>query len=226
MQEKKYFVYDDAEAAYLKAKDPALGRAMDEIGHVYRVVNPDIFMALINAIIGQQISTKAQETVWARFLDSFSPVTPASIAACSPEQLQGCGISMRKALYIHEIATSVLEGSLDLDSLQAMPDEQVCQRLSQIKGIGVWTAEMLMIFSMQRKDVLSWGDMAILRGMRMLYRHKTITPQLFAKYKRRYAPYGSIASLYLWQISHGVCQGLYDPAAKIARKEKRAAPTK
>lgn len=107
-----------------------------------------------------------------------------------------------------------MDGSLDLEALQTMSDQEVCNRLSQIKGVGVWTAEMLMIFSMQRKDIISSGDMAIIRGLRMLYHHRKIMPQLFAKYKRRYSPYASIASLYLWQVSHGACAGLVDLAPK------------
>lgn len=222
MEDKQYLVYGDKEIAFLKAKDPILGKAIEEIGQINREVIPDMFMALINSIIGQQISTKAQETVWQRFLTLFAPVTPEHIAALPVETIQTCGISMRKALYIQEIAANIVSGSLDLDALQAMSDVDVCRRLSQIKGIGVWTAEMLMIFSLQRADVLSWGDMAILRGLRMLYRHRKITPQLFEKYKKRYSPYATIASLYLWQISHGACEGLVDPAPKTEAQKKSA----
>ena len=220
MAEKRYFEYGDSEISYLKSKDPALGKAIDEIGHVYKEVIPDIFMALVNSIIGQQISTKAQDTIWLRFLDMFTPATPEYIASLPVETIQTCGISMKKALYIHEIATSVLDGSLDLEKLQAMSDEEVSKRLSQIRGVGVWTAEMLMIFSMQRNDVISSGDMAIIRGLRMLYRHREITPQLFAKYKKRYSPYASIASFYLWQISHGACEGYVDLAPKHEARKK------
>ncbi|MEG6523450.1 DNA-3-methyladenine glycosylase family protein [Desulfotomaculum sp. 1211_IL3151] len=112
-----------------------------------------------------------------------------------------------------------------------MSDEDVCKRLSQIKGVGVWTAEMLMIFSMQRMNVISWGDMAIIRGLRMLYHHREITPKLFAKYKKRYSPYATVASLYLWQISHGACEGLgkqeplrlfEQPGYAVAKQESTA----
>ncbi len=222
MGETQYFKYGEKEIAYLKAKDSALGKAIDEIGHVYHEVIPDLFMALVNSIIGQQISIKAQETVWLRFQTLFEPVLPAHIASIPAEELQRCGISMRKAVYIKEIADGVVDGSLDLEQLQTMSDSDVCKRLSQIRGIGVWTAEMLMIFSMRRPDVISWGDMAILRGLRMLYRHREITPELFAKYKRRYSPYATVASLYLWKISHGACEGLIDRAPKIKAKKNIA----
>ena len=193
---------------FLKSRDPALARVIEHIGHVKRKVNPDMFLALINSILGQQISTKAHATVWRRFCEKFEPLTPENVATQTVEHLQGCGISTRKATYIQQIARSVAEGSRDLGGLNTMTDSQICARLSQINGIGVWTAEMLMIFSMQRPDILSWGDLGILRGLRMVYRHRKITPQLFAKYKRRYSPYGSVASLYLWQVAGGGCEDL------------------
>lgn len=220
--DKQHLVYDDKEITYLKLHDAVLGRAIDEIGHVYREVIPDLFMALINSIIGQQISTKAHETVWMRFQSMFEPVTPEHIYSVPAEELQTCGISMRKAFYIKEITSSILDGSLDLAQLQTISDTDVCKRLCQIKGIGIWTAEMLMIFSMQRMDVISQGDAAIIRGLRMLYNHKEITPELFAKYQKRYSPYATVASLYLWEIAHGACDGLIDPAPKTETQKKVA----
>lgn len=214
MDDKQYFGYGEMELEYLKSKDPMLGAVIDEVGYIKREVLPDIFSALINAIIGQQISTKAQETIWKRFLTMFAPLTPEHIDSLSEETIQTCGISMRKASYIKGIASDILSGNLDLDELQAMPDDAVCKRLSELKGIGVWTAQMMMIFSMQRKDVISEDDIAIIRGLRMLYRHRKITPELFKKYKRRYSPYGTVASFYLWHISNGMCAGFVDHAPK------------
>jgi len=219
--EKIYFEYGEKETAYLKSRDPVLAVAMDEIGHIRREVTPDIFTALINSIVGQQISTKAHMTVWARMQEQFSPLTAERLAAIPDNELQSCGISFRKVAYIKEIAVSVLDGSLDLVQLQTQSDAEVCRRLSQIKGVGVWTAEMLMIFSMRRPDILSMGDLAILRGLRMLYRHRKITPQLFAKYKRRYSPYATVASLYLWAIAGGSCPDLTDPAPKTQKNTKK-----
>ena len=223
MRDKTYFAYGETEIAHLKMKDKALARVIEEVGPVRREIIPDMFMALVNSIIGQQISTKAQVTVWERALSMFAPMTAEHIAAIPVETLQTCGISMRKAHYINAIAASVASGSLDLAELQTMYDDVVCRRLSELKGIGVWTAEMLMTFSMQRKNVLSWGDLAIQRGLRMLYRHRAITPALFAKYRKRYAPYGSIASIYLWALAGGACAGYSDPAAKTEAQKKAMA---
>lgn len=222
MSEIQYFDYGSKEINYLKKRDPILGKAIDDIGPIYREVIPDMFTALVKSIIGQQISTKAQQTVWARFLKAFGPISPEGLASLPLETLQACGISMRKASYISGIARSIYEGDLDLDELAKLPDDEVCQRLTQLKGVGIWTAEMLMIFSMGRKDIISQGDIAIIRGLRMLYRHRKITPELFKKYKNRYSPYASTASLYLWEISHGTYGGLVDPAPKAKAKKARA----
>ena len=104
MPKSKYFKYGNKELEWLKSRDPVLGAAIDRIGHIHRAVNPDLFMALINSIIGQQISSKAQATVWKRIKERFEPLTPKTIDSASAEELQSCGISMRKAHYIKGIA--------------------------------------------------------------------------------------------------------------------------
>ena len=214
MTAQTYFSYGKKEIAYLTERDPILGEAIARVGHIKREVHTDLFSSLINSIVGQQISTKAQITIWKRITDNFSPLTPEILAAASDEELQSCGLSFRKVSYIKEIANTVLDGSLDLDGLHNLSDDDVCDRLVQIKGIGVWTAEMLMTFSMQRPNVMSIGDLAILRGLRMLYHHRKITPKLFAKYKRRYSPYATVASLYLWALASGDYPEYVDYAPK------------
>ena len=221
-----YFDFGEKETEYLKKRDPLLGAAIDEIGHIRREVIPDMFKALVNSIVGQQISAKAQATVWKRIWEHFSPFVPETVAAATEKELCECGLSFRKASYIKEIAAAAADGRLDFVDLRTLPDVEVIKRLTSFRGIGVWTAEMLMIFSMRRPDIMSIDDLAILRGLRMLYRHRKITPRLFAKYKRRYSPYATVASLYLWAIAGGACEGLSDhapmtEAQKKARAKKR-----
>lgn len=218
-----YFEYGEQETRYLKEKDKALGAAMDEIGHVYRETVPDLYTALVQQIICQQISTKGAATVWSRMAEKFGPITAESLDRVDAADIQACGTSMRKAYYIKELTRSVCDGSLDLESLRAMSDDDLCSHLCGIKGIGVWTAEMLTTFSMQRPNVMSWGDIAIHRGLRMLYRHRKITRKLFDKYRNRYAPYASVASLYLWAIAGGACVAMKDPAP--AGKPRKARKT-
>ncbi|MGN0363243.1 MAG: DNA-3-methyladenine glycosylase family protein [Bilifractor sp.] len=113
--------------------------------------------------------------------------------------------------------------SFPIEALTAMTDEEIIRELSSLKGIGVWTAEMILIFCMQRPDVVSYSDLAILRGMRMLYRHRKIDKSMFDKLCRRYSPCGSVASLYLWAIAGGAIPGLTDPAKTGSRSEKKKA---
>lgn len=214
MSRPRYFLYGTTEIEHLKAKDKKLGEAIEKIGPIEREVYPELFPALVKSIVGQQISTKAQATIWGRMEERFEPFTPEILGRVAPEELQSCGISMRKATYIHAMTQAIVEGEVDLEALHTMSDEEVCVELTKLKGIGIWTAEMLLTFSLGRPDIVSFGDLAILRGMRMLYRHRRITPELFMKYKRRYSPYGTVASLYLWAIAGGAIPELTDPAPK------------
>lgn len=211
------FEYGQRELDYLSARDATLGAAIAQIGPIERTVMPDLFTALVNSIVAQQISSKALDTVWKRLVTLTGEVAPQNIHNCPEAALQQCGMTFRKAANIKAVAAQVVNGDLDLASLEAMPDETVCRELTQLKGVGQWTAEMLLIFCLKRPDVVSYGDLAILRGMRMLYRHRQITPKLFTKYRKRYAPYGSTASLYLWAIAGGALPDLHDPAAKQKR---------
>jgi DNA-3-methyladenine glycosylase II len=217
------FEYGQREVNWLKSKDKKLGAVMERIGPIRREVIPDLYISLIQHIVSQQISGKAARTIWRRMREAFGDITPASLHRAGESEIQQCGMSMRKALYIKDVTRQVLEGECDLPGLYELPDDEVCVRLSAFKGIGVWTAEMLMLFAMQRPDVLSWDDAAIIRGLRMLHRHRRISRALFEKYKKRYSPYGSVASLYLWAIAGGACPELDDPAPlSEAQKKKRA----
>lgn len=213
------FVYGTKEIDYLKGKDKILATAIEQIGPIHREVIPDFFTALVKSIVGQQISTKAQITIWNRICEQFGEITPDTILACSVDELQGFGITFKKAAYILSAAEKVRDGTIDITALQAKSDTEVCMELTKLDGIGIWTAEMLMLFSMQRPDILSFGDLAILRGMRMLYHHKKVTRPLFEKYRRRYSPYGSVASLYLWAIAGGAIKEMKDYMPKVVKSK-------
>jgi DNA-3-methyladenine glycosylase II len=102
-----------------------------------------------------------------------------------------------------ELAEAVLSGEFNIAELSQLPDDEVCKRLSALNGIGVWTAQMLMTFCLQRPNIVSWDDLAIRRGMMMLYHHRKLDKAKFERYKRRYSPYGTVAAFYLWEISVG-----------------------
>jgi len=198
---EQYFEYGEVELAYLRKKDKKLGVAIDRMGMIKRTVNPDPFSALVESVVGQQISNKAAATVCGR-LDALCGMDANRLHALSLEEIQACGMSMRKAEYIKNIADAAVSKLIDFNALSQKSDESIIASLTAIKGIGVWTAEMLLIFSLMRPNVVSYGDLAIRRGMMTLYGLKELPKEKFARYAKRYAPYGSVASLYLWEMSH------------------------
>jgi len=163
MDDVKYFPYGEKELAYLRKKDKKLSAVINRVGHIERAVDDDLFSAVVHHIVGQQISTKAQATVWSRVQNALGTVDAEHVLGYGEANLQSLGISFRKAEYITDFAKKVHTGEFDLISIVEKPDEEVILELSALKGIGVWTAEMLLLFCLQRPNVFSYGDLAILR---------------------------------------------------------------
>ncbi len=199
-------------------KDKKLAEVIDRVGMIEREVDSDLFSAVIHHIVGQQISTKAQATIWKRILERFSKLDAKTILQASAQDLQSLGMTFKKAQYILDFASQVQKGEFPLQKIATMSDEEAVKTLSSLKGVGVWTAEMLLLFCLQRQDIFSFTDLAIVRGIRMLYRHRKVDKTLFEKYRRRFSPYGSVASLYLWAVSGGALPELRDPAPKKVKK--------
>jgi len=215
------FQYGNEEIQYLKKKDKRLGEAIDIIGHIERPVYADLFSAVIYTIVGQQISAAALETVWCRLCAMLGEVNAENIHESGEALLQSAGITFKKAGYMKNFASQVISGEFNLAGLPLKSDGEVVKELSALSGLGAWSAEMIMLFAMERPDILSYGDLAIHRGMRMLYHHKNIDKNLFEKYRKRYSPYASVASLYLWVISAGAIPEMKDfapPKKKGAKK--------
>ena len=207
-----YFEYGDKEIKYLKSRCSKLAYVIDKVGLVKRETDSDLFSAVVHNIAGQQISSKALETVWKRIIEGLKFVNVENVINAGVEKMQSFGISNRKAEYIMDFAHKIKNGDFDLNSIWEKDDEQVIKELSSLKGIGVWTAEMLLLFCMGRKNVFSYDDLAIQRGLRMVYHHRKITKVLFEKYRKKFSPYCSVASLYLWAVSGGEIEGFKDYA--------------
>lgn len=210
------FDYGQKEIDFLKCKDKKLGAAIDRIGIIQREITPDPFTALVSSVVSQQISKKAAETVWNRLRMLLGDSTPASNSperinpdSISPEsitqvglsEIQACGMSQRKSAYIKGIADAALSGVVDFKKLHTLTDQEIITSLSSLRGVGDWTAEMILIFSLSRPDIVSYKDLAICRGMMNLYSLKELPKEKFERYRKRYSPYGSVASLYLWALS-------------------------
>lgn len=209
-----YFEYGERETDYLKSKDPRLAEVIEKIGHIDRPVDENLFSSVVHQILGQQISNKALDTIWGRMQEKYGSVDAEHIAAASVEELQSFGTTFRKAEYIKDFAEKVECGELDIQSIAEMSDEEAIKALTSLKGIGTWTAEMILLFSLQRPNIFSYDDLAIQRGIRMVYHHRAVDRKKFEKYRRRFSPYCSVASLYFWAVAGGAIPEMRDYAPK------------
>lgn len=215
---ENFFEYGEEEIRYLKAKDKRLGQVIDRLGYLRRKTDSDLFASVVHHIVGQQISSKAQQTIWKRMNEELGAVTAEALLSAGREKIKSFGMTYRKANYILDFARQVESKAFDVEAVAAMDDQAAIKALTALKGIGVWTAEMILLFCLKRKDVLSYGDLGIIRGLRMLYRHKEVDRVRFERYRKRFSPCGSVASLYLWAISGGAIPELTDPLAEKARQ--------
>lgn len=196
-----YFKYGEEEIQYLKKKDKKLAIEIDKIGMVKREINTDLFSALISSVISQQISTKAAITVTNRLVELVGKFTPENLEKIELESIQQCGMSLRKAGYIKRIANSAVKEEIDFNNLHKLSDDEVIKELTRLKGIGEWTGEMILIHSLERPDILSYKDLGIRRGIMRLYELEELSKEEFEIYRKMYSPYGTVASIYLWEIS-------------------------
>lgn len=209
---EQYFIYGDRETNYLKTKDKRLAEVIDRVGNIRRTCIDDPFEAVVNSIVGQQISTKAHQSIWKRIKDDSDPLTPDIVREMGIDRLRTYGISGRKAGYIMEFSEKVRLGVFDIAAFRQMSDEDAIAALCTLRGVGVWTAEMILLFCLRRPNIFSYADFGIRRGVRMVYRHKELSQERFERYRKRFSPYCSVASLYFWAVAGGKVPELTDPA--------------
>ena len=161
----------------------------------------DHFSALVRAIVGQQLSTKAASTIHTRLLDLVAGrATPDALACLSDTQLRSVGLSRQKSAYLRDLCAKVNDGTVCLDALERMTDDDVIVELTKVKGVGRWTAEMFLMFRLHRPDVLPVGDLGIVNAVKRVYGlRKPPTPQRIARIGDAWRPYRSVASWYLWR---------------------------
>ncbi len=197
----------------LMRRDPVLAELIRKHGPcgLAAAQRADHFTALVRAITGQQLSTKAASTIFSRLVALMPEgVTPEALAGLSDEQFRAVGMSRQKVAYFRDLSEKVVSGALPLrsaatpggaaDPLDAMTDDEVIAALTQVKGIGRWTAEMFLMFRLHRPDVLPSGDLGIVNAVKSVYRlRKKPTPDRIRKIGEAWRPYRSVASWYLWR---------------------------
>jgi DNA-3-methyladenine glycosylase II len=198
-------------AAELAAADPVMASLIERIGEIdlptrlarRKEERPaDAYGALLRAIVGQQLSTKAARTIFLRVLDLFDGATPSPQALLDAEQadLRGAGLSGRKVEYLRDLATHVISGELELDRIEQLTDEEAIEEIVAVRGLGEWTAEMFLLFHLERPDVLSGGDLGIRKAIQAEYGLDEMpTPQRVLEIGEPWRPHRSLASLYLWE---------------------------
>jgi DNA-3-methyladenine glycosylase II len=160
----------------------------------------DAFQTLARAIVGQQISVKAADSVWTRFVAHVGVVAPGPVAAATADALRACGLSRGKAAYIGDLARRFEDGSLDATGWPALGDEALITELTQVKGIGRWTAEMFMIFHLARPDVLPVADLGLQKAMRIHYNNgRPLSERRLRALAAPWVPWRSVATWYLWR---------------------------
>jgi DNA-3-methyladenine glycosylase II len=198
--------YPPGAIEHLRAADPVLDDLITRYGIITRDRGRPAFYALMAAIVGQQISVKAAAAIMGRLLGLFSEgqeVQAATLAEVSFEQLRAVGLSAAKARYLHDLAEKVADGTVDLATLPQLPDEEVITTLCQIKGIGRWTAEMFLIFSLGRMDVLAVDDLGLRTGIQRAYGLSQLPRAAEIRaLAAPWQPYRTIAMLYFWQHLH------------------------
>ena len=190
---------------HLYRTDAVLSRLIDRHGADTLRGSGDAFRTLINAIVGQQISVAAADSIWRRLLATIVPFEPHRLATTPPDQLRALGLSQRKAEYALGIAQAFASGSIDPSQWPQMDDETVAAQLTALRGVGPWTAHMMLIFHLHRPDVLPLGDIGLVNAAARLYDWEVVAPDLRSRQQRlqahadRWRPYRTVATWFIWR---------------------------
>lgn len=185
----------------LARTDPVLARLVERYSGMTLVSRGDAFSTLLRSIVGQQISVKAADSVWARLLAAMSSaVTPCAVLASERETLRACGLSQRKVEYVVDLARHFERGQIHTDRWSAMSDAEIIGELTAVRGIGVWTAEMFLIFHQLRPDVLPLDDLGLQKAVALHYcQGERPGRRVLVEHGERWRPWRSVATWYLWR---------------------------
>jgi DNA-3-methyladenine glycosylase II len=186
---------------HLKKNDPVLRAIIERVGPYRMNFGEPTFHSLAESILYQQLNGKAAETIFKRFTDAAGdPLTPEGILALSDAQMRAVGLSRQKTAYLRDLSEKTHAGLLNFDQMASLSDHEVISHLTQVKGVGVWTAHMFLMFTLRRQDVLPVGDYGIQVAMKKHYRKRKLPkPKDMEKIAKAWAPYRSVACWYLWR---------------------------
>ena len=191
---------------HLKAQDPVLGAVVERLGPYEIEFREPSFETLVRSIVFQQLSGKVARVIYGRLSAALpaGQVTPEGILALRPEKMRRLGLSRQKTAYIRDLARKTAKGQIAFDALAGLPDEEVITRLTAVKGIGVWTAHMFLIFALRRHNVLPTGDLGIRSAIKNVYGLADLPkPREIEELARPWHPYCTVACWYLWRSLDG-----------------------
>jgi DNA-3-methyladenine glycosylase II len=192
--------YWDRAKRALARQDPVMRSIMRSRPKVFLMRRGEPFLTLARAIVGQQISVKAAQSVWDKLVLCVGEVTPHGVLAKERKLLRACGLSDRKTEYIADLAQHFANGSIHMHRWPGMSDEQIIAELIQVRGIGRWTAEMFLIFNLLRPDVFPLDDLGLQKGIRLAYfRKRAVSIKTMRKLGESWRPWRSVATWYLWR---------------------------
>jgi len=186
---------------HLKNADPVLRAIIERVGPFRMQYGPPEFSSLAESIVYQQLNGKAAETIFTRFAAlAGDPLTPEGILKLTDTEMRAAGLSKQKSAYLKDLAAKTAAGLLDFEQLPELPDDEVIKHLTQVKGIGVWTAHMFLMFTLKRPDILPTGDYGVQAAIKKHYRKRQLPkPHVMEKIAKPWVPYRSIACWYLWR---------------------------
>ena len=187
-------------ARELAAADERMGELVERYSGLGLVSRGDPFATLARSIVGQQISVKAADSVWGRFVAALPEVSPQAVMVAGEEGLAGCGLSRRKSEYVRDLAAHFVAGRLDPSAWAALDDEALIAALTEVRGIGRWTAEMFLIFNQLRPDVFPLDDLGLRRAVfERYFAGSKQSRQVLAEFGERWRPWRSVATWHLWR---------------------------
>lgn len=194
--------------AFLKKNDPVLRRVIDEVGPCTLTPKQDYFASLVQSIMYQQVSLYAAAAIHQRLLRRIKTLSPRNVLSFSDQEFKECGVSRQKRTYLRDLAHTFLTRRINLDKMHHLADEELIALLSSIKGVGRWTAKMFLMFTLARLDVFPLDDLGLQRAIRIQYGYKkTPSQRTLLRIAKRWTPYKTLASWYLWNSLEGDFNG-------------------
>lgn len=188
---------------FLSARDPVIAKLIESVGSCRYSPGGDYFSSLVESMVYQQVTGKAAEAIYGRLVNAAGEITPEALSSTTDSDMRNAGLSRQKISYIRDLSEKSLSGEINLDELGGLNDPDIISALTSVRGIGLWTAQMFLIFTLGRMNVLPLGDLGIRRAIERRYSIRgKLTDAKIEKIGKLWSPYRTIAVIYLWEAEN------------------------